>query len=113
MENFVELAGHRQLGLIVPTLQNWEPGDLEQLRRLPRQASTLVLERLVGVGSICRRQATDEIADIVRSLSSLGLSLHGFGVKARAGEVAHGVGRLARMVLPCPLCCPPRRGSAR
>lgn len=37
---------------------------------------------LVGVGSICRRQATSEIAGIVRSLAGEGLRLHGFGVKA-------------------------------
>lgn len=35
----------------------------------------------VGLGSICRRQATQEIALLVRSLASQGLKLHGFGVK--------------------------------
>lgn len=35
----------------------------------------------VGLGSICRRQASMEIARLVRSLASQGLKLHGFGVK--------------------------------
>ncbi|MGA6164163.1 DUF7221 family queuine tRNA-ribosyltransferase-like protein [Amycolatopsis magusensis] len=36
---------------------------------------------LVGVGSVCRRQHTDEVEDIMRALAVRGLSLHGFGVK--------------------------------
>jgi hypothetical protein len=35
----------------------------------------------VGIGSICRRQASSEIAKIVRSVSALGINLHTFGVK--------------------------------
>jgi hypothetical protein len=35
----------------------------------------------VGVGSVCRRQASDEIAAILRELAARGLRLHGFGVK--------------------------------
>ncbi|PRY35305.1 DUF7221 family queuine tRNA-ribosyltransferase-like protein [Umezawaea tangerina] len=41
---------------------------------------------LVGVGSVCRRQATGEIHDIVTALRSVvdpELPLHGFGVKTR------------------------------
>ncbi len=35
----------------------------------------------VGLGSVCRRQSTAEIAVIVTALASLGIRLHGFGVK--------------------------------
>lgn len=43
----------------------------------------LTAEPLVGLGSVCRRQATGEIADIVRRLRERGITrLHGFGVKA-------------------------------
>ena len=35
----------------------------------------------VGLGSVCRRQATHETAEIVAALAGLGLRLHGFGVK--------------------------------
>jgi hypothetical protein len=35
----------------------------------------------VGVGSICRRQRTDEIVEVLAELRGRGLRLHGFGVK--------------------------------
>ena len=37
---------------------------------------------VVGIGSVCRRQNTQEIADVLRRVSSLGINLHGFGVKS-------------------------------
>ena len=36
---------------------------------------------LTGLGSVCRRQSTGQIAVIVTTLASLGLRLHGFGIK--------------------------------
>lgn len=36
----------------------------------------------VGIGSVCRRQGTTEIADLVSMVADLGLKLHGFGVKS-------------------------------
>lgn len=36
----------------------------------------------VGVGSVCRRQATREAVDIFSALRVFGLKLHGFGLKA-------------------------------
>jgi hypothetical protein len=47
-----------------------------------RAGVDLAAEPLVGVGSICRRQATSEIESIVHSLASLGIRLHGFGLEA-------------------------------
>ena len=44
---------------------------------------------LVGLGSVCRRQATGEIGAIAAELAGLGLRLHGFGVKQ------HGLTRYA------------------
>jgi len=38
-------------------------------------------ERLVGLGSVCRRQAGVDIEVIVQRLAGAGLRLHGFGVK--------------------------------
>lgn len=38
--------------------------------------------QLVGLGSVCRRQATNEIRVIVGGIAGRGLRLHGFGVKA-------------------------------
>lgn len=36
---------------------------------------------IVGLGSVCRRQATGEIGAIVTTFADRGLALHGFGVK--------------------------------
>jgi hypothetical protein len=47
-----------------------------------RAGVNLAADPLVGVGSVCRRQATGEIEVVVHSLASLGQRLHGFGVKA-------------------------------
>jgi hypothetical protein len=41
----------------------------------------------VGVGSVCRRQGTREVTDILAELSSCGLYLHAFGIKTKAFEV--------------------------
>lgn len=41
----------------------------------------LTAHQLVGIGSVCRRQATDQIGALVAALASDGLRLHGFGVK--------------------------------
>lgn len=70
-----------------PVLQGWELDDYKRhvddyneaginLRELPR----------VGIGSVCRRQHSDEIAEIVTTLHRMSLKLHGFGVKLKGLE---------------------------
>lgn len=44
----------------------------------------LTAESVVGLGSVCRRQASSEIRELVEALSALGIRLHGFGVKTDA-----------------------------
>jgi hypothetical protein len=83
VENFVHLRRLAPDLPIIPVVQGWRIGDY--LRCVDRYASAgidLTAEPLVGIGSVCRRQATSEIEGIVRMLKSLGLRLHGFGVKA-------------------------------
>lgn len=46
-----------------------------------RAGIDLAAQPVVGVGSVCRRQATNEIGEIVTTLSGMGIRLHGFGVK--------------------------------
>ncbi|MBS2962102.1 hypothetical protein KGA66_03515 [Actinocrinis puniceicyclus] len=66
----------------VPVLQGWVlPDYLACLRRYERAGIDLATLPLVGLGSVCRRQATGQIAAIVSVLAGLGLNLHGFGVK--------------------------------
>lgn len=45
----------------------------------------------VGLGSVCRRQNTGEITQIVTELYNMGLRLHGFGVKKTG---VHDVGHM-------------------
>ncbi|MFJ7054780.1 hypothetical protein ACIQU7_24020 [Streptomyces albidoflavus] len=50
----------------------------------------LTLEPVVGIGSVCRLQRTDEAARIIETLWGMGLRLHGFGFKATGlRRVAH------------------------
>ena len=50
----------------------------------------LAAEATVGLGSVCRRQATSGIEDICFTLAARGIRLHGFGVKIA------GLGRYGR-----------------
>lgn len=72
----------RDAGPFVPVLQGWELADYLHCVDLYDEAGVdLTAEPLVAVGSVCRRHSTAEIGWIMRELSGLGLSLHGFGVK--------------------------------
>jgi hypothetical protein len=67
---------------VIPVLQGWTLGDYLACVGLYAAAGIdLAAEPLVGLGSVCRRQATTEIATITRELAGVGLRLHGFGVK--------------------------------
>ena len=81
VENFTRLR--QRLGeLVVPVLQGWELDDyMRCVEYYERCGVELYKERLVGVGSVCRRQSTKEAARIFRTLADLHLKLHGFGVK--------------------------------
>lgn len=64
----------------VPVLQGWRLEDYQ--RHVDQYAAAgVALEQLplVGLGSVCRRQHSREVEQIIRALAPL--SLHGFGVK--------------------------------
>lgn len=66
----------------VPVLQGWEPEDyLRHVEEYQAVGVDLAALPVVGVGSVCRRQDTEEALDILRPLHALGLKLHGFGFK--------------------------------
>jgi len=74
----------------IPVLQGWTVNDYMRCFAMYRaNGIDLTKEALVGLGSICRRQSTDEIAHVVMTLANLSLSLHGFGVKT-AGVQRYG-----------------------
>lgn len=70
---------------IVPVLQGWAVGDyLDHVEMYERRGFNLSAEPVVGVGSVCRRQALGEAESLVMKLAAGGLRLHGFGMKGAA-----------------------------
>lgn len=66
----------------IPVLQGWSLGDYERHAELYRDYGVrLDLKPTVGIGSVCRRQATTEIGEIFAEIASWGIKAHGFGVK--------------------------------
>ena len=66
----------------VPVLQGWDMSDyLRCLDLYERAGVDLFALPVVGLGSVCRRQGTQEIDALVGRLAAEGLKLHGFGVK--------------------------------
>jgi hypothetical protein len=65
-----------------PVLQGWTLDDyLRHLDDYATRGHDLRRVPVVGLGSICRRQATSEATGIIARLASEGLRLHGFGLK--------------------------------
>lgn len=115
------VANGLELRMLAPDLpfryvvQGWTIDDYLHCVDLYRAAGVdLTAEPLVGVGSVCRRQHTDEIRDVFRELHGAGLQMHGFGVKtlgfgkyarwlASADSLAWSY-RARRMQAPSPGC---------
>ncbi|MPZ79646.1 MAG: hypothetical protein GEV28_04300 [Actinophytocola sp.] len=67
---------------IIPVLQGQTVADYHRCADIyERLGVDLAALPLVGVGSVCRRQHTADVEQIMRSLAARGLRLHGFGVK--------------------------------
>lgn len=67
----------------IPVLQGWTMDDYHaHVDAYTESGLDLACQSVVGVGSVCRRQATDEIGQIFGSLRSRGLRMHGYGVKS-------------------------------
>jgi hypothetical protein len=82
VQNYLELR-HLAPGLpIIPVLQGWQLADYLACAELYRSAGVdLAALPRVGLGSVCRRQSTAEIAAIVTAMAACGIRLHRFGVK--------------------------------
>lgn len=82
VDNFLHLRELAPDLPIVPVLQGFEYRDYQVCVDLYERAGVdLTQENVVGLGSVCRRQATEEIDLIASMLHSRGIKLHGFGVK--------------------------------
>jgi hypothetical protein len=80
----------------IPSVQADKPGEYEDCYHLYQAAGVdLGAVPLVGIGSVCRRQSTAEIRDIVSVVGAMPLVSHWFGMKlagirlagVRCGEV--------------------------
>jgi len=73
----------------MPVLQGWTLDDYERCAALYADAGVRLEDfPVVGLGSVCRRQATGEIGAIVETFAGR-LAVHGFGVKT-AGLLKYG-----------------------
>lgn len=81
VRSFVELRDLDPGVPWIPVLQGMTLDDYHYCVDLYDRAGVDLSQYTVGVGSVCRRQATEEIRTILASLASYGFALHGFGVK--------------------------------
>jgi hypothetical protein len=93
LANYLELVELRPDLPWLPVLQGWDVADYLAHADAYERAGVEVRGRRFGLGSVCRRQATAEVARIVRELAGAGVKLHGFGVRkaglaALAGQLA-------------------------
>ncbi len=65
-----------------PVLQGWEKDQYWQHVR-DYEAAGVDLRKfpVVGLGSVCRRQDTDMVEELIRELHDYGIRIHGFGFK--------------------------------
>jgi hypothetical protein len=88
IDSYVELSAAMDFRW-TPVLQGWKPEDYwRHWERYEARGVQLGELPLVGVGSICRRQGTNEAVDILGSLARAGLRLHGFGFKQKGLQSA-------------------------
>lgn len=75
----------------IPVLQGWTLTDYERhLTMYAAAGVTLTDHPTIGLGSVCRRQATTDIAHLIAELAAtVGHRLHGFGIKT-SGLRAYG-----------------------
>ena len=86
--NFLELRSLECRVHVIPVIQGWTLSDYEEcIRMYEREGVDLTRESTVGVGSVCRRQGSQEILDLMRMVHSEGISAHGFGVKTKGVEL--------------------------
>jgi hypothetical protein len=82
VQNYLDLQSLKPTVHIIPVLQGQTLQDyFNHFEMFECAGVDLRSEPVVGVGSVCRRQGTDEIGHLMKCLSAKGLKLHGFGVK--------------------------------
>jgi len=98
---------------VIPVLQGFTLADYERCAAMyDGEGVDLAAEPVVGLGSVCRREDSDEIGEIVRTFHAEGFRLHGFGCKMgavrRYGPLLESADSMAwslwgRYEKPCPV----------
>lgn len=84
LENYLELRSLAPELPFIPVLQGWTIGDYWRHQEAHDRAGIdLKALPLVGVGTVCRRQATTSVGALLATLKADGLKVHVFGMKSR------------------------------
>lgn len=84
VDNFLELEDYCHVP-VIPVIQGYTIDEYHECIDLySKNGVDLTEYDTVGVGSICRRQATKEAVQILRSINRRGINIHGFGLKREA-----------------------------
>tara|TARA_Y100001956_G_scaffold74965_1_gene82498 strand:+ start:96 stop:842 length:747 start_codon:yes stop_codon:yes gene_type:complete len=84
VDNIIKLRKLKPDVHIIPVLQGYSLQEYKECFELFESNNIdLRNEKLVGLGSVCRRQNNDDIERIVKYFHHKDLKLHGFGVKTR------------------------------
>lgn len=82
VDNYLELKSLSSDVPWIPVLQGWTMGDYRRhVDDYARRGVDLRFEPLVGIGTVCRRQATVRASQIMLWLQDEHIRLHGFGFK--------------------------------
>lgn len=71
----------------LPVLQGWTLSDYARCLRMYEDSGVPLKGRVVGIGSICRRQATAEAGEILQWAHGEGLQVHAFGLKIKGARL--------------------------
>jgi hypothetical protein len=90
-QNFIDLVRLAPNLPFIPVIQGQTLNDyLAHVDQFKDAGFDLSKFETVGIGSVCRRQATNEIVPIVSELKGRGIDLHGFGMKTSGlAKVGH------------------------
>ncbi len=92
VQNFLELRAMAPQLPFVPVLQGWSEGEyLDCCELYDKDGVNLQSYAVVGLGSVCRRQGTMRVWNIIDTLYRMGINLHGFGLKTLGLRQTHGL----------------------